>query len=675
MGGQSAAKMGRKRGGHAQHDGSQGGASNPVPPETAGEEGNSDAQLEGILAALGGPAEGRDLADEVDIILDVGEEGGEGDALLDSGMVAGGGSSASAQTLAQEVSAVADDAPDTHRAYPGKAETSIEQRPTVQSLQARRAAAEEVMRTRKDKGAALLLFLLLTFSVGVLLYGLREGSIEALESAEAAKTLGLFGKGFLQMVAIKDTLFIRVPAQTAVLGTLWIVVLHWRAKLMVYLSVFGSAGFGVFASAYLLFHGSNHGSLPVMIMAGLSMAITILASCRGCGTLSPEAVDVTCTAIQEAHAWMRPRRVRMTTGRWRARSLLNALDSVVLISATLLLVSLLLQAALAAGSVHVWSISAGRGIMGLFPRILLLHLFLTTAWGMSFISALHRSMISAVLSRRYFAPPEPDADGSIDVGDGTEGDGSAGISPLESLSLVLERHGTAIAKGSMVRPPRPLVLPQARPRAILDRLSNSRVLDPGCLATADTANSAISAGTLVRQGACHACISNHPGDAGGDLRFETLVCCACAGREALFLSFCCKVALPSLFARALLKDLAGFALPHGIQLGRDRRRVGGSARGSAGGEPRGRGAPLAHGDGGMAGGASGVQARDLTVTARRRRARRVLRAGGGGVPAGRTCARRASAARRGRALLDAGRRGPRGARQVLLIGERDSAHG
>ncbi|KAJ1474535.1 hypothetical protein T484DRAFT_1832015 [Baffinella frigidus] len=136
----------------------------------------------------------------------------------------------------------------------------IEERPTAQSLQARRAAAEEVMRTRKDKGAAVLLLLLLVFSAGALVYGLQAGSIEALQAAE------VMGKGFLQIVKLKDTLFIKVPLQTIGMGLLWLAILHWRAKLMVYFSVFGSAGFGVFASGYLLFHGSNHGSLPVMIM-------------------------------------------------------------------------------------------------------------------------------------------------------------------------------------------------------------------------------------------------------------------------------------------------------------------------------------------------------------------------------------------------------------------------
>ena len=167
----------------------------------------------------------------------------------------------------------------------------------------------------------------------------------------------------------------------------------------------------------------------------------------------------------------------------------RALDSIHLVTATLLVLVIFLQTAVLAGAVHLWSIR----VLGTYsPHLLLFSLLAASSWAQGFLQAVHRSTVAAVVSTRYcggqevsveqgghnapaktaaaptpasIEPNEQDDDddddkapltqgAARDFGDIADGEGAAPAgavvvfpTAMECLLAVVERHGGALAKG------------------------------------------------------------------------------------------------------------------------------------------------------------------------------------------------------------------------------------
>jgi len=372
-------------------------------------------------------------------------------------------------------------------------------RQTVAAIQKRRAAAEAQGRGWwKDRVWFFWLSTSFLWSVCTFVYAVSTGKLADLATGSSADWVGL---GLLQVVEVKTRVFVHVPLVSLLLAVVWLQCARRFPRSSVYaalvagpLSVLGCAG-------CLFLHAAAHGAVALMTGSILAMVLGLALSRHWFKSASTHCVLLTSCLLVEGVTWLR-HSVRSAAPQRRGGILQRVsaqLDSVHLVTTTLLVLILFLQTAVLAGAVHLWSFTggpasstSGPGVFSAYsPHLLLFSLVAASSWAQGFLQAVHRSTIHAVVSARYFAgpapaPPSATAPGSssngntetssssspahapgegggvaqggacdfgnLDSSDGADGPPTGSLvlvpTPLECLVSVCERHGGALAKGS-----------------------------------------------------------------------------------------------------------------------------------------------------------------------------------------------------------------------------------
>ena len=258
-------------------------------------------------------------------------------------------------------------------------------RQTVDAIKKRRAAAEAQGRGWwKDRVWFFWLASSFLYSVCVFIYALANGKLADLATGSSADWLGL---GLRQVVDQKARIFVHIPALTLVLAVAWLQCIWRFPRVSLYASL-GAAPLGMLGcAACLLIHAAAHGATALIMLTCGGMVAALVFGAQCAHALNAHRVLLTSCLLVEGGTWLRHSQKISGRAKGLVGRLSAALDSIHLVTATLLLLILFLQTALLAGAVHLWSFT-NIAVGTYSPHLLLVSLVAASTWAQGFLQVL-----------------------------------------------------------------------------------------------------------------------------------------------------------------------------------------------------------------------------------------------------------------------------------------------